>query len=134
MKDVRMALATALLVTALAGLWACQHAPKGEWFVATGRARVVDDLGQSRPRVEAAAEAKREAQLKILRHVESMAVPEGGLVGDYMTQDALFGAQVRSLILSARLFDTRYRDDGVVEVDMGIDLGELRRIVGRAGR
>jgi len=119
-------------------LFACQTAgrrvPKGDWHIETGRARVVDDTGSRRTRIEAIEDAQRDAWLKILRHVEAMPAFDDNLVGDHMVQNPVTGARVRALILSSRRFATRYRDNDTVEVDMGVNLDEVQRTVREGSR
>jgi hypothetical protein len=79
--------------------------------------------------MEAVALAQRDARLKLLRDVEAMPASGSNLVGDYVAQDSLIGVRVRSLVLTARQFAARYSDDGAVEVDMGVNLEDVRRIV-----
>jgi len=117
---------TAVLAVALCG---CARMPRGDWRIETGRARVVDDRGERQPRMEAVALAQRDARLNLLRYVEAMPLPESNLVGDHLAQDALIGVRVRSLILTSRQFATRYRGDGTVEVDMGVNLDQIRQVV-----
>jgi len=75
--------------------------------------------------MEAVALAQRDARLKLLRYAEAMSVSKDNLVADYMAQNRLIDSAVRSLILSARPLATRYRDDGTVEVDMGVNLDDV---------
>lgn len=114
----------ALIALAAVG---CQTTPKGEWQIETGRALMIDKDGERRPRIEAVAEAQQNARLKLLRHVEAMPTSSGYQLGDYMAQQARIGQRVRDLVIGARRMDTRYTDEDV-EVDMGLELGEVRRV------
>ena len=118
-----------LIAAALAlSLGGCARVPAG-WRIETGRARVVDDIGERTPRMQAIEAARLDARVKLLRYVEAMPASPSNLVGDYVMQDAMVGVRVRSLILSARQFATRYHNNGTVEVDMGIDPQEAHRVV-----
>jgi len=109
----------------------CQRMPPGQWRTETGLARLIDDRGERKDRVVAVAQAQYEARIKLLRFVEQMPV-ESNFVGDYMAQDPLVDARIRSLILSARHLGTRYLKDSTVEVKMGVNLDEALKIVGQS--
>jgi len=115
-------------------LCSCRRTPEGDWHLETGRARFVDETGGSIPRMEAVRKAQDDARLKLLRAIEAMPVSDSNLVGDYIAQNPVVATRIRSLVLSARRFATRYKDDGTVEVDMGVNLDEVRRIIQRATR
>lgn len=120
-------LALVLLVAIVCG---CQRMPRGNWIVETGRARVVmDEAGTRQPRISAVTWAQRDARMKLLRDVEGTLAGDSNLIGDHMVQNPLIGTRVRAVILGARQFAERYRDDGTVEVDMGVNLDVVRQVV-----
>jgi hypothetical protein len=117
-----------VILLAVVSLWGCRRLPRGDWHIETGYARLVDDEGTRRTRVEAIEDARHDAHLKILSHVEAMPASGSNLVGDFMAHDLVTGVRVRSLILSARRFAARYNDT-TVELDMGVNLDDVRKIV-----
>jgi len=125
----------ALMIVGFAlALGGCQSVPKGNWRIETGRARLTDDMGEPRTRIEAIALAQRDARLKLLHYVEAMPAGESKLVGDLMAQDVMIATRLRSLILSARQIATRYPKDDTVAVKMGINLDDVLQIAGEAKR
>ena len=123
-------LTVGILLVASASLLSCRRVPGGNWRIETGRARMTDDQGERRVRMEAVGLAQRDAQIKLLEFVEAMPMPGSTFVGDCMVQNSVIGACVRSLVLSAPQFAVRYTKDETVEVDMGVNLDEVRRTVG----
>jgi len=122
-----------ILAAVMLGSWACRTVPSGDWHIEAGRASIVDDQGARRTRVEAAEDAMRAAQLKILRHVKALQI-DNNLVADSMQQDAVVGVRIRSLILSAREFSRQYFENETVEVQMGVNLDDVRRVVRQPSR
>jgi hypothetical protein len=127
MREFRSFLLIAVVVVASASLGACTRA-QGNLHIETGRARLVDEQGKPRPRILAANEAQREARLKLLHAVEAVPFSGDTLIGDYLAVDPIIGARIQSRILSVKALETRYPDD-VVEVDIGIDFDEIKRLI-----
>jgi len=128
MRVLRRLCLWVLLALLLGSLGACSRVPRGNWHVETGRAPILELPEGRQPRIAAVAEAQQDARLKLLRFVQSMTHADSTFVGDYMARNPAVNARIQSLILSAPQFEARY-PDGRVEVDMGVNVDEVRRLL-----
>jgi len=108
--------------------------PKAEWSpikltAKGGGAPPAKAVNQAQARLMTERAAKLDAYRNLLEEAYGVAIQSNTSVRDFITQSDTIRARVEAYIKGAKVVDTRYLDDGGVEVEMEIVLGyEFRRI------
>ncbi len=86
-------------------------------------------VNQAQARLMAERAAKVEGMRNLLEQAYGVNISSNTTVRDFITQNDTIRAKVDAFIRGAKVVDTRYLDDGSVEVEMELTLGyEFRRI------
>ncbi len=70
-----------------------------------------------------------DAQRQLLEYVKGLAIDSRSTVEDFMLRNDRINSSVRGVVRGARVVDTRYLDDGTVEVDIEFDLSNLNSCI-----
>jgi hypothetical protein len=73
--------------------------------------------------------AEEDARRQLLEAAKGVAIDSRSTVKDFMLQDDYIRSRVQGLIRGAEILDSRYKDDGSVEVDMRLDLNHVRDLI-----
>ncbi len=86
-------------------------------------------VNQAQARLMTERAAKVDAMRNLLEEAYGVTIRSNTTVRDFITENDTIRARVNAYIRGARVIDTRYLDDGSVEVEMEITLGyNFRRI------
>ncbi len=126
------------IVAAVAGCYVQQvpptPEPKAEWVpikISTKGAGAPPQraVNQAQARLMAERAAKVDAMRNLLEQAYGVSISSSTTVRNFVTENDTIRARVDAYIKGAKVVDTRYLDDGSVEVEMEITLGyEFRRI------
>lgn len=85
-------------------------------------------VNQAQARLMTERAAKVDAMRNLLEQAYGVTITSTTTVRDFITQNDTIRARVNAYIRGAKVIDTRYLDDGSVEIEMEITLGhEFRR-------
>ena len=108
--------------------------PESEWAGQSVRAtgsgvppEGLKDCGQARALAERAAEA--DAKRNLLEKISAMHVDSTTCVGDYASQHDDVSSRLNAILAATKKVDTRYLEDGRVEVDVEVPLTGVWDIV-----
>lgn len=108
-------------------------APRAEWvpiklIAKGGGAPPARAVNQAQARLMTERAAKVDAMRNLLEQAYGVTITSTTTVRDFITQNDTIRARVNAYIRGAKVIDTRYLDDGSVEIEMEITLGyEFRR-------
>ena len=108
--------------------------PTAEWVpikltAKGGGAPPARAVNQAQARLMTERAAKVDAMRNLLEEAYGVTIRSTTTVRDFITENDTIRARVDAYIRGARVIDTRYLDDGSVEVEMEITLGyDFRRI------
>lgn len=108
--------------------------PQAEWVpikvtAKGGGAPPAKAINAAQARLMAERAAKVDALRNLLEQAYGVRITSNTTVRDFITQNDTIRANVDAYIRGARVIDTRYLDDGSVEIEMEITLGyEFRRM------
>lgn len=122
-------LISGIILTALLFTTACSTKQVPDWYTVTGTG--VEDLGApaSQAKLMAKRAAKTDGQRQLLEAAKGVHIHSETTVENFMTQSDYIRSRVEGVIRSAQILDTRFNDDGTCEMDMRIDMNEIRDIV-----
>lgn len=80
-------------------------------------------------RLMAEEAAKKDAERQILEQLKGVVITGNTTVENYMTKDDRIRARVEGIIRGATVIDTRYNEDGTVEVDMVLDNPDINQVI-----
>ncbi len=108
--------------------------PRAKWvpvklIAKGGGAPPVRAVNQAQARLMTERAAKVDAMRNLLEQAYGVTIRSSTTVRDFITENDTIRARVNAYIRGAEVIDTRYLDDGGVEIEMEITLGyEFRRI------
>jgi hypothetical protein len=108
--------------------------PKAEWVPVKISAKgagapPATAVNQAQARLMAERAAKVDAMRNLLEQAYGVTISSSTTVRNFVTENDTIRARVDAFIRGAKVVDTRYLNDGSVEVEMEITLGdEFRRI------
>lgn len=108
--------------------------PRAEWvpiklIAKGGGAPPAKAVNQAQARLMTERAAKVDAMRNLLEQAYGVTITSTTTVRDFITQNDTIRARVNAYIRGARIIDTRYLEDGSVEMEMEVTLGyEFRRI------
>jgi len=80
-------------------------------------------------RLMAEEAAKKDGLRQILEQLKGVVITGSTTVENFMTTDDRIRARVEGIIRGARVVDTRYNEDGTVEVDMVLEHPDISQVV-----
>jgi len=80
-------------------------------------------------RLMAEEAAKKDAMRQILEQLKGVVITGSTTVENFMTTDDRIRARVEGIIRGAQVVDTRYNQDGTVEVDMVLENPDISQVV-----
>jgi len=83
--------------------------------------------GQARLMAERAAKA--DAYRQLLEQLKGVAISSTTTVEDFMTKSDRIRSRVMGVVRGARVTDSRFHEDGTVEVDMVLDCPDIRQVI-----
>jgi hypothetical protein len=99
------------------------------WYTVTGSGALSADYAPGQARLMARKAAEEDARRQLLEAAKGVAIDSRTTVKDFMLQDDYIRSRVQGYIRGAQILDTRFNNDGTVEVDMRIDLNGIRDLV-----
>lgn len=111
-----------------------QPTPTAKWVPITvtakgGGAPPAKAVNPAQARLMTERAAKMDAMRNLLEQVYGVRITSNTTVRNFITQNDTIRSRVDAFIRGAKVVDTRYLDDGSVEIEMEIVLGyEFRRI------
>lgn len=111
-----------------------QPTPTAEWvpikiIAKGGGAPPAKAVNAAQARLMTERAAKLDAYRNLLEEAYGVTIQSSTTVRDFITQNDTIRARVEAYIKGAKVVDTRYLDDGGVEVEMELVLGyEFRRL------
>jgi hypothetical protein len=121
-------------VMVLTGCYVAPVQPTAEWVpikltAKGGGAPPAKAVNPAQARLMTERAAKLDAYRNLLEQAYGVNIESKTTVRDFITQNDTIRAKVEAYIKGAKIVDTRYLDDGGVEVEMEIVLGyEFRRL------
>jgi hypothetical protein len=73
--------------------------------------------------------ARKDGMRQILEQLKGVVITGSTTVENFMTKDDRIRARVGGIIRGAKVVDTRYNQDGTVEVDMVLEHPDIRQVV-----
>ena len=106
-----------------------RHTPPN-WYVVTGTGAADESLPPAQRRLMALKAAKEDARRQLLEAAKGIEVDSRTTVRDFVTQSDVIQSRVMGAIAGAQqINEPRYMQDGTVEVDMRLDLNQIRHLV-----
>ncbi len=118
-----------LLVATLFVLSGCATLYQPDWYTVTGSGVGDDALNPGQARLMAKRAARLDAQRQILEAAKGVAISSTTTVENFMTRDDYIRSRVAGIIRDAKIMNVRYNDDGTCEVDMRIDMNQIRNLI-----
>ncbi|MBN1902098.1 LPP20 family lipoprotein [Candidatus Sumerlaeota bacterium] len=118
-----------LLLAALLFTTGCSRKQAPDWYVVTGTGVMNEGAPASQAKLMAKRAAKTDAQRQLLEAAKGTHISSETTVENFMTQNDYIRSRVEGVIRSAQILDTRFNDDGSCEMDMRIDMNQIREIV-----
>ena len=103
------------------------HLPPA-WYMVTGTG-MSEGINPAQARLMAKRAAELDARRQLLEHAKGVVINSNSTVQDFMTRNDYIRSRVEGIIRDAEIVDTRYNDDGTCEVDMRIDMNQIRNTV-----
>jgi len=107
----------------------CSLNQSPDWYTVTGTGAAQEGASTARANLMAKRAAKLDAQRQLLEAAKGVHISSETTVENFMTQNDYIRSRVEGVIRSAQILDTRHFDDGTCEMDMRIDMNQVRDIV-----
>ena len=119
-RKVAVMVVLAGFIIGLYGCGATQVAYEDEFLVSHGSGVPRPGTSAAQARKYAEDEAKSEAIRYLVDQSKSVVVEGGKTVLDYWTRNPMVRAKIKSACMAAEVLETRYLEDGTVEVDLRV--------------
>jgi len=118
-----------VFLASLMFLSGCAYNVAPDWYNVTGTGVASEGMNSAQARLMAKQAALRDAQRQLLETAKGVAINSHTTVENFMTQNDYIRSRVDGIIRMSPVMDTRYNNDGTCEVDMRIDLNQIRNVV-----
>ncbi len=126
MKRILMPGLFGIMLLILAG---CSLSHPPDWYNVTGTGITPEGTSPAKAKILAKRAAKLDAQRQLLEAAKGININSESTVENFMTKNDYIHSRVNGLIRTAEILDTRQFNDGTCEVDMRIDMNQVRDIV-----
>lgn len=110
-------------------LTGCAYNVAPDWYNVTGTGVASASANPAQSRLMAKQAAISDARRQLLEVTKGVAIDSHTTVENFMTRNDYIRSRVDGIIRMSPILDTRYNDDGTCEVDMRIDLNQVRNVV-----
>jgi hypothetical protein len=118
-----------ILLAALIFTSGCSTRQVPDWYMVTGTGVMNEGSPASQAKLMAKRAAKTDGHRQLLEAAKGVHIHSETTVENFMTQSDYIRSRVEGVIRSAQILDTRFNEDGTCEMDMRIDMNQLRDIV-----
>jgi hypothetical protein len=100
-----------------------------DWYNVTGTGIAPAGASVATSKIKAKRAAILDGQRQLLEAAKGIHISSETMVEDFMTKNDYIHSRVEGFIRTSEILDTRHFDDGTCEVDMRIDMNQVRDIV-----
>lgn len=118
-----------VLLVAVIFAMGCSKKQVPDWYMVTGTGVANPGVPASQAKLLAKRAAKSDGQRQLLEAAKGVNIRSETTVENFITQSDYIRSRVEGVIRSAQIMDTRFYDDGTCEIDMRIDMNQVRDIV-----
>jgi hypothetical protein len=127
---IMVCIAFATLAAGMLFMAGCAKSQPPDYYVVTGTGAADDTLRPQQRRLMALKAAKEDARRQILEAAKGVQITSTTTVRDFITQSDVVQSKVIGVIAGAQIVgEPRYMDDGSVEIDMRLDMNQVKKAV-----